>query len=234
MAAIWHPLRPIEDGAPRVERDETVGAVPMGTVDCGAVRPGDVESSRCPSRNHAIDGSRRWPLDYQHPQCGGHVIAAVRPQAASEMKPFSKFILLVAALGVVALAIDYWNVTRKEKLLSSAVSQIGGRNGSIPAWPLGTEYRITLTAIPTPEQLDQLKIANKMRGWVGIAFEDCDLTVHDGDRLRRNLERCHLFVVQDGRMSPMADAKRTNHPMQPSGEVGRFEVDDQPSPPADR
>jgi hypothetical protein len=25
-----------------------------------------------------------------------------------------------------------------------------------------------------------------------------------------------------------------NHPMQPSGEVGRFEVDDQPSPPADR
>ncbi len=25
-----------------------------------------------------------------------------------------------------------------------------------------------------------------------------------------------------------------NHPMQPSGEVGRFEVEDQPSPPADR
>ncbi len=25
-----------------------------------------------------------------------------------------------------------------------------------------------------------------------------------------------------------------NHPMQPSGEVGRFEVDDQPSPPVDR
>ncbi|MCO8125576.1 hypothetical protein NHH03_27805 [Stieleria sp. TO1_6] len=25
-----------------------------------------------------------------------------------------------------------------------------------------------------------------------------------------------------------------NHPMQPSGEVGRVEVDDQPSPPADR
>ncbi|MDM4019554.1 hypothetical protein [Roseiconus lacunae] len=27
---------------------------------------------------------------------------------------------------------------------------------------------------------------------------------------------------------------RTNHPMQPSGEVARFEVEDQPSPPADR
>jgi len=153
-----------------------------------------------------------------------------------EMKRFSKYILLVAALAVIALAIDYWNVTRKEKLLSNAVSQIGGRNGSIPLWPLGTEYRITLTAIPTPGQLDQLKIANKMRGWVGIAFEDCELTADDRDRLRRILERCHLYVVQDGKMSPMDDAaiERTNHPMQPSGEVGRFEVDDQPSPPADR
>ena len=149
------------------------------------------------------------------------------------MKRFSKFILLLA---VIALAIDYWNVTRKEKLLSNAVSQIGGRNGSIPLWPLGTEYRITLTSLPTPVQLDQLRIANKMRGWVGIAVENCELTVDDFDRLRRNLDRCHLYVVQDGKLTPMDDAstKRMNHPMQPSGEVGRFEVDDQPSPPADR
>ncbi len=152
------------------------------------------------------------------------------------MKRFSKYILLVAVLPVIALAIDYWNVTRKEKLLSNAVSQTGGRNGSIPLWPLGTEYRITLTSVPTPEQVDQLKIANKMRGWVGIAFENCELTVDDVDRLRRNLDQCHLFAVQDGKMTPMDDAgtKRTNHPMQPSGEIERFEVDDQPSPPADR
>jgi hypothetical protein len=32
-----------------------------------------------------------------------------------------------------------------------------------------------------------------------------------------------------------AQAKMTgNHPMQPSGKIGRFEVEDQPSPPADR
>ena len=30
------------------------------------------------------------------------------------------------------------------------------------------------------------------------------------------------------------DGSSANHPMQPSGEVGRFEVDYQPSPPADR
>ncbi|WP_144060276.1 hypothetical protein [Rhodopirellula sallentina] len=33
---------------------------------------------------------------------------------------------------------------------------------------------------------------------------------------------------------PSAQRRSANHPMQPSGEVGRFEVDDQPSPPADR
>ena len=113
---------------------------------------------------------------------------------------------ILAAVAATALAIDYWNVTRKEKRLSIAVSQIGGRNGSVPFWPLGTEYRITLTAIPTAGQLDQLKIANEMRGWVGIAFEDCGLTADDRDCLRRNLERCHLFVVQDGKMSPLVDA----------------------------
>ncbi|HBE72045.1 MAG TPA: hypothetical protein DDW52_28235 [Planctomycetaceae bacterium] len=155
---------------------------------------------------------------------------------APVMKRHSKFILLLAALAAIALAIDSWNVTRKEKLLSNAVSQIGGRNGSIPLWPLATEYRITLTSLPAPDQLDQLRIANKLRGWVGIAFENCELDVDDVDRLRANLDRCHLYVVQDGKMSPMdaASAKRTNYPLHPSGEVGRSEMTDQPSPPADR
>lgn len=127
------------------------------------------------------------------------------------MKRLSKYVLLLAALAAIAFAIDYWNVTRKEKLLSSAVSQIGGRSGSIPLWPLETEYRITLNAIPTRGQLDQLKIANRMRGWVGIAFADCELTADDRDRLRRILDRCHLYVVQNGKMSPMDDAASTRH-----------------------
>ena len=32
----------------------------------------------------------------------------------------------------------------------------------------------------------------------------------------------------------IANPNTTNHPMQPSGEIGRFEMEDQPSPPADR
>ncbi len=109
-------------------------------------------------------------------------------------------------MAAIALAIDYWNVTRKEKLLSSAVAQVGGRSGSLPLWPLGTEYRINLNAIPTGEQLDQLKIANNMRGWVGIAFADCELTANDRDRLRKVLDRCHLYVVRNGKLSAMDDA----------------------------
>ena len=35
-------------------------------------------------------------------------------------------------------------------------------------------------------------------------------------------------------LRPVGTTRSANHPMQPSGEVGRFEVDDQPSPPADR
>lgn len=129
------------------------------------------------------------------------------------MKRRPKYILLIAAFATIALAIDYWNVTRKEKLLSSAVLQIGGRSHSIPMWPLGKEYRITLTAIPTHEQLDQLKIANTMRGWVIIAFADCDLSAEDRDRLRSILNCCHLYVVEGGKMNSMSNPTRiwTNH-----------------------
>jgi len=39
----------------------------------------------------------------------------------------------------------------------------------------------------------------------------------------------------DRAMAPMLDTQiAANHPMQPSGEIGRLEVDDQPSPPVDR
>jgi len=119
------------------------------------------------------------------------------------MTRFAKVAFGVVVLAAVALAFDYRNVTRKEKLLSNAVSRIGGRNGSIPVWPVGTEYRIILTAVPNAEQLAELGIANQMRGWVGIAIEDCELTHEDVDRMRKGLSDCHLFVVREGRMTPM-------------------------------
>jgi hypothetical protein len=115
-----------------------------------------------------------------------------------------KLVCAIVALAAVALAIDFWTVTRKERLLSNAVAQISGRIGSIPVWPLGTEYRITLTAVPDGEQLNALKIANQMRGWVGISFVDCELNEEEAHRLRESLPNCHLFIVRDGKMTSIA------------------------------
>lgn len=75
-------------------------------------------------------------------------------------------------------------------------------------FPFGTEYRITLTAVPDEEQLDELKIANQMRGWVGIAIEDCELNDEAVDRMLESLPDCHLFVVRDGKMTRMLNANR--------------------------
>lgn len=98
---------------------------------------------------------------------------------------------------VVLFQIDYWNVRRKEKQLTSAVAAIGGRNGSIPAYPLGTEYRIVLNSVPDAKQLEDLQIANHLRGWVGIALEDCELSEEDVSRIKASLPACHLFLVDE-------------------------------------
>jgi hypothetical protein len=152
------------------------------------------------------ESDSRWPP----PGYAGRSSATQSLTALPEnaMNRFAKLVFCLVALAPLALAIDYWNVTRKERLLSRAVSRIGGRNGSIPVWPLGTEYRITLTAVPNVEQLDELRIANQMRGWVGIAFEGCDLNQEDVDRIRQNLPACHLFVVHNGRMTTMTRIER--------------------------
>lgn len=47
-----------------------------------------------------------------------------------------------------------------------------------------------------------------MRGWVGIAFEDCDVNQEDVDRIRQNLSACHLSVVQNGKMTPMTGTEQ--------------------------
>ncbi|WP_237607743.1 hypothetical protein, partial [Roseimaritima sediminicola] len=49
-------------------------------------------------------------------------------------------------------------------------------------------------------------------------------------------DQCEAFTANLVSAIRNASSQRAeqNHPMQPSGEVGRFEVDDQPSPPGDR
>ncbi len=73
---------------------------------------------------------------------------------------------------VVALAIDYVRVRAKDRRAFHAISQCGGRSGSIPTWPLGTEYRITFPRALTSDELDQLGELNSLRGSVDVAFVD--------------------------------------------------------------
>ena len=64
-------------------------------------------------------------------------------------------------------------------------------------------------------QLRALAIANQMRGWVGIAFKDCEINQEDSERLLRALPECHLFLIKDGKMMPMTnaspEAEETSH-----------------------
>ena len=119
------------------------------------------------------------------------------------MKRLGKAALIFIALIAVGLSMDYINVSRKERQLSAVVSNCGGRFGSIPVWPLATEYRIKLSKVPDDDELKQLAIANKMRGWVGIAFEDCEIDSKDKHRLRAGLQNCFLFIVRNGTMTPL-------------------------------
>lgn len=108
-----------------------------------------------------------------------------------------------AAILVVVLAVDYAVVRSKERRLSLAVSELGGRIGSLPSWPLGTEYRISFQRPLNRKELDQLEIANRMRGRVGIAFRNCELSETERSNAREALPHCHLFVDRNGKMVRM-------------------------------
>jgi len=42
-----------------------------------------------------------------------------------------------------------------------------------------------------------------MRGWVGIAFQEFELSEAERSSARKALPACHLFVVRDDTMVPM-------------------------------
>lgn len=118
------------------------------------------------------------------------------------MKRIRTAVLAFAGTVAVALAIDYATVRHKERRLSTAVSTAGGRMGSLPAWPVGTESRIKFNRTLTDEDLLQLEIANEMRGWVGVAFQDCHLADADQTRIASALRDCHLYLFEGVAMAP--------------------------------
>jgi hypothetical protein len=139
---------------------------------------------------------------------------------------------------VLVLVADYYHVRAKERRVSRAVSSVDGRIASIPFWPIGTEYQITFSRLLSQNELETVAELNGLRGWVGIHFRDHVLNNEYRDMISQQLADCHLVGDNSQDVgTPQIDRKdqgAANHPMQPSGEVGRIEMDDQPSPPADR
>ncbi|WP_417848830.1 hypothetical protein [Thalassoglobus sp.] len=119
------------------------------------------------------------------------------------MRRFSRILGICLVIGVVAVTIDYALVNSKNRRVAGVVNDCGGRMGSIPAWPIGTEYRISFPHPLSSAQLDRLKELNSLRGWVGVAFVECELTEDQVRESTSMLHNCHLFRVVDGEMAPL-------------------------------
>ncbi len=50
---------------------------------------------------------------------------------------------LILLASIVLLTFDYFRIEAKNRRVSNAVSRLGGRMGSLPLWPLGTEYYVS-------------------------------------------------------------------------------------------
>jgi hypothetical protein len=57
--------------------------------------------------------------------------------------------------GIVLLTVDYFRVEAKDRRVATAVSRLGGRMGSLPLWPLGTEYHGSYDDEGIPAQRDR-------------------------------------------------------------------------------
>ncbi len=114
--------------------------------------------------------------------------------------------LMAIVLIAVAMIWDYRRVDAKDRRVSVAVARCGGRMNSLPFWPLGTEYRISVTHPWSEEELESLSELNTLRGSVAVAFVDCELTQHELGIARKHLSKCHLFRISNGQLAPWTSA----------------------------
>lgn len=169
------------------------------------------------------DGKTFWPppVESCHSSVESQLPARRLPPT---MIRISRLASIVVALIAVGLATDYVHVSRKERQLSKAVSNCGGRIGSLRSWPVGSEYRITLSKLPDDGQIKELDIANRMRGWVGIAFPEGKVDSRDLQKLRSKFPNCRILVFRDRASTPMAHTPESpdEQSLQPEPQAGRL------------
>lgn len=117
------------------------------------------------------------------------------------MRYLRRGILFAIVLAVVGLSIDYVLVRNKDRRVAKAVSECGGRMGSIPIWPIGTEYRISFRSPLSSQQLDRLAELNSLRGTVGVAFVDCELSDAEAREAVAKFPKCLLIKVSGNKTS---------------------------------
>ena len=100
---------------------------------------------------------------------------------------------LILLASIVLLTFDYFRVEAKDRRVSNAVSRLGGRMGSLPLWPIGTEYYVTFPRELNEDELDSLVELNALRGHVGVQFLDCDLSETQQELIRRKLASCFVL-----------------------------------------
>jgi len=105
----------------------------------------------------------------------------------------------------VSLVVDYLLVEAKDDRVFGAISRCDGRCASIPFWPLGTEYRVTFPRALTSAELKQLDEINSLRGAVGVAFVDCELSANQVREAMAKLHNCRLYRIRDGERSVLDD-----------------------------
>ena len=96
------------------------------------------------------------------------------------------------------LVFDYMRVGAKESHVATAVSRLGGKIGSLPAWPLGTEYYITFTRALTDSELKSMDEVNSLRGYVIVKFNGCALNEFERNRIKERLAMCHVLWEYGG------------------------------------
>ena len=111
------------------------------------------------------------------------------------MRYLRRGILVAIVLTVVGLPTDYILVRNKIARVATAVSECGGKMGSIPLWPLGSESRVSFRHTLSSQQLDRLAELNSLRGTVGVAFVDCELSEVEIKDALAKLPNCALFRV---------------------------------------
>ena len=95
---------------------------------------------------------------------------------------------------------EYRDAINKRRAFA-VVSDLGGRIGSIPCWPLGDEIRVEFHGKQfSTDEPNRLAALNSLtsRHTIGIIFADTNLTRDDIILVRRLLPQCVLIRVVNG------------------------------------